>query len=256
MSITGDTISWTPVCADIEGNPNSVTVRATDDGSPALFAEQTFAITVSSTNAAPDITSTPGTSAVVGTEYTYQIVATDTDCWPNITYSLEDGPAGMSITGDTISWTPVCNDAGDNAVTVRATDDYPDFTDQSFTITVPQCGPCQLSDLSLIVKAGNTYIEVIPHPFDPSIMIYNIEEPQNASQFDFTASAAGNINYRYWRGSCAGNEWTPWSAPVSNTLTVEGLKICNNEVNTLEVKVDCGSSATTVYTVNIVPRGY
>jgi hypothetical protein len=118
MTITGDTISWTPDCAD-SGN-NSVTVRATDDGSPVLYDEQTFTITVSSVNSAPVITSSPGLTAVVGTPYTYTITATDTDCWPNITYSLEDGPAGMSITGDTISWTPV--HAGNNSVTVRATD--------------------------------------------------------------------------------------------------------------------------------------
>ncbi|MCJ7790595.1 MAG: putative Ig domain-containing protein, partial [Candidatus Atribacteria bacterium] len=138
MSITGDTISWTPVCADIKGNPHSVTVRATDDGSPALYAEKTFDITVSSTNKAPVITPISDGTAVVVTPYTYQIVATDTDCWPNITYSLEDGPAGMSITGDTISWTPDCADIGANSVTVRATDNGSPalYAEDTFVITV------------------------------------------------------------------------------------------------------------------------
>ena len=257
MTITDDTISWTPTCADIDLNDHSVTVRATDNGSPVLYKDQTFDITVSSTNYAPVITSTPGTSAVVGDLYTYQIIATDTDCWPIVTYSLESGPATMTITDDTISWTPTCADSGINSVTVRATDNGSPalYDEQTFDITVPECGPCELSDLSLKIKTGSEYTEKIAHPFEPTIMVYNIKEPQNASMFNLEAVATyGKISYRYWRGSCAGNAWTSWSTPVSNTLTVTGLKICNNEVNTLEVKVDCGSGGSTVYTVNIVPR--
>ena len=43
--------TWTPTVAQI--GPQSVTVRVTDNGTPALFAEQVVSITVSSANQAP-----------------------------------------------------------------------------------------------------------------------------------------------------------------------------------------------------------
>jgi len=149
---TGALSGWTPVCADIcecpqvaevqksrinECTPTYVEVKVTDNCGAS--DEKSFCITVSSTNMAPVITSTPGTSAVVGTEYTYQIVATDTDCWNIITYSLVSGPDGMTFDGtDTIKWTPTCAQIGDHAVTVRATDNGSPalFAEQNFTITV------------------------------------------------------------------------------------------------------------------------
>jgi hypothetical protein len=83
---------------------------------------------------APDITSVPVTSSLVGELYSYDVEATDPDGDP-IIYSLISNPIGMYIntSSGVISWTPTT--AGDYDVIVRASDGDL-FDDQSFTITV------------------------------------------------------------------------------------------------------------------------
>jgi len=224
MTLTGDTISWTPDCDDIDLNDHSVTVRATDNGSPALYTEQTFDITV--------------------------IVATDTDCWPDITYTLEDGPLGMTLTGDTISWTPDCDDSGINSVTVRATDNGSPalYTEQTFTITVEECEPCFLSSLSL--RDGHTPKEYLPL-FDSGNYSYSVDVIQNVGRMYFTAESSCIIKYKFARGNCGGHvtTWTDIDVPQ------QWLNICNNGDNVLEIRVSgADGSRENIYTITIVPR--
>lgn len=85
-------------------------------------------------NRPPEITSDPVTTATVGVDYTYNVVATDPD-HDVLTYSLTIEPDGMLIDEDNgiITWTP--DIAGDFDVTVEVSDG--DLSDtQSFTITV------------------------------------------------------------------------------------------------------------------------
>jgi len=130
-----DTISTVDLVHIISPCNWKVDVKVSDECNTAVT--QSFTITVSSINSAPVITSIPDYTAEANTLYTYTITATDTDCWPNITYSLVSGPDGMTFDGtDTISWTPTCGQLGGHSVTVRATDNYPESTDQTFIITV------------------------------------------------------------------------------------------------------------------------
>jgi lysophospholipase L1-like esterase len=88
-------------------------------------------------SAAPVITSTPDTTAVVGLPYTYDVNATGT---PAPHYALTVSPAGMTIDSlsGVIDWTPA--GAGDESVTVEASND--EGTDsQSFTIHVTDPSP-------------------------------------------------------------------------------------------------------------------
>lgn len=69
--------------------------------------EATVTITVTSSNAAPEITSNPNAGAVEGQAYTYNVQATDPD-GDAVSYALDVGPEGMSIdpvTGE-VSWLP------------------------------------------------------------------------------------------------------------------------------------------------------
>lgn len=79
----------------------------------------------------PDITSAPVASVQEGGSYIYNVTATGD---APITYSLDAGPAGMSFSGNTLSWaTPA---EGGYSVTIRAANgNAPDDT-QSFTLTV------------------------------------------------------------------------------------------------------------------------
>ena len=85
-------------------------------------------------NSAPVIESNAVTTATEGALYIYGVEATDPE-GDTLTYSLTDGPTGMTISSTTgvISWTPAS--AGSYDVTVEVADLYRS-TSQLFTITV------------------------------------------------------------------------------------------------------------------------
>ena len=84
------------------------------------------------TNTAPVITSTPGETATVGTEYSYTVIATDADD-DTLTYSVS--PSDLAIAANVITWTPAAVGTMDVIVTVT---DGTDPVTQSFTITVSE----------------------------------------------------------------------------------------------------------------------
>jgi len=133
---TTGAIQWTPATAQT-GN-QAVAVRV-EDGQGG-FAVQNFTIAVSdgSTNAAPEITSTPPTGATVDQLYLYAVQATDPDGDP-LTFALTTAPTGMVIdpTSGLIEWTPTATQTGDHPVTVTVTDGRGESAGQSFMITVP-----------------------------------------------------------------------------------------------------------------------
>ncbi|MBK8049791.1 MAG: putative Ig domain-containing protein [Anaerolineales bacterium] len=82
---------------------------------------------------APRITTSPGTSAVVGRSYSYDVAAFGA---PAPTFALVAKPAGMTINGTTglIQWTPSA--AGRAGVTVEAANGIDPPARQTYTITV------------------------------------------------------------------------------------------------------------------------
>lgn len=86
-------------------------------------------------NRAPVITSTAPSSAQEDSQYAYNVLASD----PNgdaVTYALIQSPAGMTLSGNRIEWTPQNHQVGDSTVIVRAQDGAGLFDDQVFTVTV------------------------------------------------------------------------------------------------------------------------
>ena len=135
---------WTTSEADGPG-VYSVTVRVTDDGSPAMSDWQTVTITVLEVNTAPVLAAISDQTVSEGTAVEFTAAATDVDLpEQTLTFSLDAGaPSGATIdpaTGE-FSWTPAEGDApGVYPITVRVTDDGPGLLDasQSFTITVEE----------------------------------------------------------------------------------------------------------------------
>jgi len=89
-------------------------------------------------NQMPILTSDPVTTATVGTEYIYDVDATD----PNgdtLTYSFIDRPEGMVINSTTgvINWIPSLGQIGDNPVVVKVSDGSLSIA-QSFIIKVSE----------------------------------------------------------------------------------------------------------------------
>ena len=127
MQLTGSTLSWQP---EQEGEYSiELQVRDSRGGS----STQSFQLQVMVGNRAPEITSTPVTTATVDSTYSYQLQATDVD-GDNLSYSLETAPLGMSVEADTISWVPA--DAGSYDVTVRVNDGRGGSDTQSYSIEV------------------------------------------------------------------------------------------------------------------------
>ncbi|MGE3242576.1 MAG: beta strand repeat-containing protein [Pirellulales bacterium] len=105
----------------------NITVLVSDDGSPVLFAAQTFTITVLDINVSPVLAPIGNKSVVEGNSLTFTATASDADVPANtLTYSLDAGaPAGATINPATgvFSWTPSVNQApGTYTVTIRVTD--------------------------------------------------------------------------------------------------------------------------------------
>lgn len=79
------------------------------------------------------ITSVPDEMANVGQTYIYPLTANVA----GVTYEIIDGPAGMSVVGTDVIWTPVAEDAGSTqSVTIHPVVAGYKYVDQSFTIQV------------------------------------------------------------------------------------------------------------------------
>lgn len=136
------TITWTPG-ETFGGTAVSVTVQATDDGTPNLSTTRGFTINVAEANQAPALAAISNQNVNEHALLTVQCSATDADLPAQaLNYSLQTAPSGMLIgaTTGTITWTP--NETQGSAtpydVTVRVTDAGGLFAERSFTVTVAE----------------------------------------------------------------------------------------------------------------------
>ncbi|MGY6630140.1 MAG: putative Ig domain-containing protein [Wenzhouxiangella sp.] len=88
-------------------------------------------------NQPPVFTSIPLTRATLGREWRYPVSVEDGN-GDEVTLSLLVAPAGMSLTGQTLSWTP--SQAGSADVIIRASDGRGGVARQSFTVQVVEPG--------------------------------------------------------------------------------------------------------------------
>jgi hypothetical protein len=87
-------------------------------------------------NHKPVVSAIPNKTITVGDTFDYQVKANDSDLGDILTYSIDDGPAGMSIspTGE-ITWIPTAGQAGKHTISVNVSDGT-DNTIAHFTINV------------------------------------------------------------------------------------------------------------------------
>jgi PKD repeat protein len=124
---TTGAFSWTPTEAQGPGT-YTVTIRVTDDGSPAQSASETITIVVYEVNVAPAIAPIPDKFVQEGSLLTFPVVASDPDLPPQqLAFSLGSGtPSGASIDPVTgvFSWTPPAGHSPmTNEITVFVLDD-------------------------------------------------------------------------------------------------------------------------------------
>lgn len=159
----GGLVAWTPGAA----GTYPVALRVTDAG--GLYATQSFDVVVLEGNAPPAIASTPVTTATQGVLYAYQATATDPNPGDTQSWSLDAGPAGMTISAaGLVAWTPTnaqaLSNGGASPVTIRVTDAGGLFATQSFTVTVANVNdaPIAVADGPLPWVEGGTLSKAAP----------------------------------------------------------------------------------------------
>jgi YD repeat-containing protein len=148
-AVTG-LLKWTPSPAQLGGvastsngtnsvEPWDVLIRAYDSKGGEVF--QLLKLIVDSaptigSNNAPVITSTPRTSVATNRPYIYAIEASDSD-GDSLAYELLPGaPAGLSLTGKIITWTPTAAQFGSQSFQVKVSDNRGGFVTQTVPLSV------------------------------------------------------------------------------------------------------------------------
>ncbi len=137
------TLLWTPDGSQV--GQHDVIVRVKDQR--GLFTTQSYTLTVTDHNDAPQITSQALTQATQGEIYHYQVAAMDHDTADILTYSLLRGPQGMTIDPTTgqIDWPVEEQYVGDIVAQGACYKDRPDSSAfkplVKWTVNNPTIGP-------------------------------------------------------------------------------------------------------------------
>ncbi|HEX9047549.1 MAG TPA: hypothetical protein VF988_11025, partial [Verrucomicrobiae bacterium] len=217
---TAGVITWTPNEAQGPGT-NTFTTVATDNGSPALSATNTFTVVVNEVNSAPIL---PVQTNVFINELTTLIVtntATDTDIPANtLTYALLAAPGAASIsTNGVITWATTESDGpSTNTFTTKVTDNGtpPLSATNTFTVVVNEVNSAPVVGLldNYAVNPGQV-ISFTATATDSDI-------PTNTLTFSLVNPPAGAAI----SGGGAFN-WRPTTAQANSTNSVK-VKVTDN----------------------------
>ncbi len=194
-------ITWTPDATQL--GTHNIVVQVTDSG--GLSASQLFSITVTEVNRTPSITTSPITAVLLGSDYVYDVDATDPNTGDTLSFSLIQAPSGMTIDENTglIEWTPLNTQLGSHGVEVQVEDSGGLTDNQSFTLGValPDLPPEITSSFVTTATEGNlyTYNVVVSDPNPGDTITYGLDAAPAGMSID---SASGLI------------QWTPAEAQV------------------------------------------
>lgn len=135
LTLTGNTITWTPTNDHVGRNTVTVEVKDTTNGTVTLH---TFVLTVENVNDTPVIFSTAPLNAVVETPFVYPVNTYDVDGDP-LVFSMTGAPAGMAIDPATgaVTWLPAPADEGRTVnFSVTATDPFNAKATQNVSLKV------------------------------------------------------------------------------------------------------------------------
>ncbi len=168
------------------------------DDSRGGVASQKLTLPVNeSANHPPRIISTPDLQALVGDSYSYLMAAVDDD-GDAFTFSLDQAPNGMTLSGNTLSWTPAISQAGAvHDVIVRVTDSRGAASIQSFGIgvnaPVVSNAPPQIQSIPTSPAfVGEQYqYDVVARDADGDALMYSLE----AGPSGMTLNAVGEVRW-------------------------------------------------------------
>jgi large repetitive protein len=146
VSSTG-TLRWSPGNSDL--GSHLVVLQATDVDGAIETTSFDLQVVGRPVNSAPQITSTPLTSTVIGGEYRYNVQFEDRDS-DVVAFALLESPAGMSIHPSlgTVRWMPVADQLGESTVTVQVADPDGRTDTQTYKLNVSRFGgPPRISSI-------------------------------------------------------------------------------------------------------------
>src|SRR5439155_3828 len=122
MDTNTGVITWTPT--EAQGpSTNTITVKVTDNGTPALSATNSFTVVVNEVNSAPTLTVPPNQTVNELSTLVVTNTASDTDLPANtLTFALLSGPSGVAVhpTTGVLTWTPTeAQGPSTNTITVK-----------------------------------------------------------------------------------------------------------------------------------------
>ena len=134
--------------------------------------------------AAPLFTSTPATQAVEASPYSYQVAATGT----GVAFSLTSAPTGVTLSGNTISWTPTAAQSRvSNSFTVTAIASGGASATQSWAVT--PSGTIRISRIDTLWNESG----LTQRPFDWSVISSYVAAlvPQTDGSFKSLSGTGG-----------------------------------------------------------------
>ncbi|MEO6182744.1 MAG: putative Ig domain-containing protein, partial [Verrucomicrobiota bacterium] len=143
INSTNGFFAWTP--SEVQGPEiYSITIFATDNGTPVLSGSKTFSVTVNETNSAPVLSTISNRTIPEGSTLLITNSAADSDLPTNLlSFTIDAAPSGATIQSNTgiFSWTRNENQGpSTNVVTIRVTDNgSPAWSaTQTFSIVVTE----------------------------------------------------------------------------------------------------------------------
>ena len=154
-------VSWTPSEAQGAGSFN-VTVRVTDNGSPALSAEQTVSITVREVNKAPNAFGAE-VSGIEDRAVSFVLRASDADLPANtLNYVVVGAPANGTLSGSgaNLTYTPKPDFNGTDSFTFKANDGAADSQTVTITIRVAPVNDVPVANSDSAETTENTPVTI------------------------------------------------------------------------------------------------
>ena len=207
-------LTWTPT--ETQGpSTNTITIKVTDDGAPALSATESFTVVVNEVNDVPTLTMLGNQTINELSALVVTNTATDADVPANtLTFALVSGPAGVALdpTTGVLTWTPTeTQGPSTNTITIKVTDDGAPALSQSnsFTVVVNE------------VNRAPVLASIRNQVARPEIQL---TITNSASDFDIPAN---RLTYSLDPGSPAGAEINPTTGLFTWTPIVDQLPSTN-----------------------------
>lgn len=176
-------------------------------------------------NSAPQITSTPTTTATQGQAWSYDVQATDPQ-GDVLAYALTQYPAGMTIDSASglINWTPAAGQGPSQAVTVRVSDPGGLQATQTFTLSVLTINrpPVAQADSFMRPASGSLVVGapgVLANDQDPDGDALTVRLVAKPSKGTLTLAADGSFSFKPPSGKQSALSFTYQAADPAGTLS-------------------------------------